>query len=143
MFHLALWVMVGFFFFGSGRWFYSRLFRLGEWLVFFCVVGGVILVGFSLFFIRHAPFGRVLCRGPPLLPVTPVAGVRLVACTRQRGFCSLARVTVTLRHFLVLHGGEGAYGGCSSAGWYWCRRVFPTRRRYWRNPPVSSASTRL
>jgi len=34
-----------------------------------------------------------------------------VACTRQRGFCSSVRVTVTFRHFLVLQGGEGASGG--------------------------------
>jgi len=46
-----------------------------------------------------------------------------MTCTRKRSFCSLAHVTITLHHFLVLHIGDGAYSGCSSVGWYWGIRL--------------------
>jgi hypothetical protein len=51
---------------------------------------------------RHAPLNRVLRRCPRLLPlaqVTPVVGVWCVACTRQRAFCSLPRVTAMFPPF--------------------------------------------
>jgi hypothetical protein len=105
------------------------LLRLGEGRVF-GVVGGVFLAYFHCFgtvawsqiyarlpfSTRHALLGQVLCHRPFHLPVAQVklvAGVRRVACTLQRGFRSLVLVTVTLRYFLVLHGGDGAFGDVS------------------------------
>jgi hypothetical protein len=85
-----------------------------------------------LFFSRHAPLSLVLRRRPFPLPearVTSFFGYRRVACTRQRGLCSLVRVKATLHHFMAVLVGDGGYGGGSTAGCSWWWRVFPTCRR--------------
>jgi len=67
-----------------------------------------------LFISRHASLSLVLRRRPLLLPearVTSIIGDWRVACTRQRGFCSLARLKAMLHHFLAVLVGDGGYGG--------------------------------
>jgi hypothetical protein len=64
-----------------------------------------------LFFSRHAPLSLILRHRPLPLPearVTSIVGDRLVACTRQRGLCSLARVKATLHLFWPCSLGTGA-----------------------------------
>jgi hypothetical protein len=75
---------------------------------------------------RHASPSRIIrCRPHPLpeAHVTSVVGARRVVFTRQRAFCSLARVTVTLRLLWPCMVGDGVYGARSA------RKVQPVTAR--------------